>query len=243
MSTKLKNLSEILLPGEPLPERDWQLRVIQSGECQSYVAWNERTREALLVDPKREDAPAYRTMHQELREYLWLGVIDTHTHADHVSIAATLAEELQAPLIMHARAPSQRVKIRVSQATHLASRAGPVQFVETPGHTPDAMCVIWGPFLFTADTVLFGDTGRDDLPGGDAEVHFESLLRLKKAVKPECIVLPGHDGKGGRATSWATALKTNPSLIQEREEFVRESKAFDGPSPFLLKESLRENFK
>lgn len=241
--TEIKKLDEVLLQGEPRPSPEWELRVIRSEQCLSYVAWNTRTKEALLVDPKEEDADAYRALFSELKDYLWLGVIDSHTHADHISIAAQLSEELRAPLIMHTLAPSQRVHIRVAKDTSIPSRAAPLQVVATPGHTQDALTPIWGPFIFGGDTVLYGDTGRDDLPGGDAEDHYESIQTLKSIAKPEMIVLPGHDHKGGRASTWATQLEVNPSLTQDREDFVRESTAFDAPAPKLLKKSLKENFK
>jgi glyoxylase-like metal-dependent hydrolase (beta-lactamase superfamily II) len=144
---------------------------------------------------------------------------------------------------MHEHAPSRRVQLRAAGKTHLASRAGAVQIVPSPGHTQDSICVLWGPFLFTGDTVLYADTGRDDLPGGSAEDHYEGIQSVKALAQPESIFLPGHDSKGGRVSSWETQLKVNTSLTQSREDFVREASAFDVAAPKLLKASLRENFK
>jgi hypothetical protein len=56
-------------------------------------------------------------------------------------------------------------------------------------------------------------------------------------------MLPGHDMRGGRISSWKTQLEVNASLTQPREIFVPEAAAYVGPSPKLLKESLFENFK
>ncbi|MBU6375129.1 MAG: MBL fold metallo-hydrolase [Bdellovibrionales bacterium] len=243
MPTSIKTLDQILMEGEPCPTEEWQVRAVQSDDCQSYLVWNSHFREALIIDPKDEDINAYRTLISELRDFLWLAVIDTHTHADHISVAAQLSEELKAPLVMHSSAPSLRVQIRVARQTLLPSRSGSVELIPTPGHTMDSITPIWGPFVFGGDVVLFGDSGRDDLPGGDSESHFESLETLKSHVRPEMILLPGHDHRGGRASSWATQLRINPSLTQSKEEFVRESEAFDAPAPRLLKKSLKENFK
>ena len=243
MATKIKKFTEISVDPECEPNPIWQIRAINSDECLSYVAWNTATKEAVLIDPKRNDVEAYRTLAKELSGYLWIAVIDTHTHADHISIAADFARELSVPLVMHASSPSQRVTMRVTQKTHLATHSGDLIFIPTPGHTQDAMCVLWGPFLFTGDTLLFGDTGRDDLPGGDATAHFESIEILKKIATPKMMVLPGHDQKGGRASSWGMQLKVNPSLTQERESFIQEAGAYSGPAPQFLKESLKENFK
>ena len=243
MKSQIKSLEEILTPGDAAPSKEWNIRAVQSEECLSYVAWNERTREALVVDPKLEDWESYVALSEELGGYVWIGVIDTHTHADHISVAARLAARLNAPLVMHENAPSRRVQLRSSGGSLLLSHAAPVRLLPTPGHTQDSITVLWGPYLFGGDTVLYGDSGRDDLPGGSPESHYESLETIKAAVSPEMILLPGHDNKGGRASSWATQLKVNASLSQSRADFVRESSAFDVPAPKLLKESLRENFK
>ncbi len=241
--SEIKRLEDLLIEGEAVPASEWQVRAIRSEQCLSYLAWNEASREALLVDPKDEDAGAYRDLIRERAGYRWVGVIDTHTHADHISIAAQLADELAAPLIMHDLAPSTRPHLRVAKTTFLPTQASPLRLISTPGHTQDAMVALWGPFLFTGDTLLFGDTGRDDLPGGDADAHFESLQRLKKYAAKETIVLPGHDHRGGRASSWKKQLELNSSLSQSREDFVREATAFDAPAPTLLKQALRENMR
>lgn len=241
--SKILELKDLLPAEEGLPLGGWRLKAVQSDQCISYVAWNEVAREALLIDPKVEDVEAYRSLFSGLSHYLWLAVIDSHTHADHVSIASQLSKELKAPYVMHALSPNTRVDIRVSRDTILSSHAGPVRVVSTPGHSPDSVTVIWGPFLFGGDTLLYGDTGRDDLPGGDSEAHFESIQKLKALVLPDSIVLPGHDPRGGRASSWKEQLAINPSLTQGREAFVREAREFDAPAPSLLMRSLRENFK
>jgi sulfur dioxygenase len=170
-------------------------------------------------------------------------VIETHTHADHVSSAAEMAGYLNAPLLMHSAAPSKRVSLRVSHAFQLPTHSGPLHFIPTPGHTSDGMCIQWGPFAFTGDTVLFGDVGRDDLPTGSPEDHHESLICLRSILDPFILVCPGHDSKGGRISSWGTQLQINSSLTQTKEDYVTESRAFTCIAPALFKESLFENFK
>ncbi|MEO7164730.1 MAG: MBL fold metallo-hydrolase [Bdellovibrionia bacterium] len=243
MTTLVKSLSDILISKENLPPAQWQLRIVSSGDCQSYIAWNQSTLEALAIDPKLEDLDAYLKIKTEIQNYRWLGVVDTHTHADHISTAAHLASVLSAPVFMQNLSTTIRVDFRIAKTSSLSSTAGPVRFIMTPGHTPDAMCVAWGPFCFTGDTVLYNDCGRDDLPGGDPTAHYHSLQALKKELKPEILMCPGHDFKGGRISSWGAQLQTNSSLTQDEKSFVEESVAFDAPAPALLKKSLFENLK
>lgn len=241
---EIKSLNEILQPDEPRPDAQWELRLIKSDDCQSYIAWNTLTAEAIVVDPKLEDLEAYRSLAKELKGYLWLSVIDTHTHADHISAAAQLAHELKAPLVMHESAPSRRVDFKLSsKLSSLSAKSSPVTFLHSPGHTGDSITVFWGPFIFGGDTVLYGDSGRDDLPGGDEVAHYESLVKIKELATPEMIFLGGHDFKSGRASTWGTQLKMNTSLTQSRDEFIRDAGQYVAAAPKLLKESLKENFK
>jgi len=247
-STEIHMLEDVLLKGEVIPDFDWELRMLTNEDCLSYVAWNRKTKEALLVDPKREDAEACRDIIQGLADHAFIAVIDTHTHADHVSVAAEFASELKAPLIMHEKSASRRVQIRISKETQIHTSASPLRFFPTPGHTNDSICVLWGPFLFTGDTILFGDVGRDDLPTGDAVQHYESLSRMRELMASDgeelgrqTIILPGHDNKGGRASSWNKQLALNPSLTQAKDDFVREAREFTAAPPKHMDEALRLN--
>lgn len=243
MNTIVKDIVELIRDQASIPA-GWRGKAVVNDDNMTYVVWHETTREALVVDPMREDWESLQQIaKQELAGYRFVAVIDTHTHADHISVAARLANDLGAPLIQHVLSPSKRIHLRVSADTALPTAAGPLQLLLTPGHTPECITPIWGPFLFGGDMLLFGDTGRDDLPGGDAAAHWESLQKIKAHASPESLLLPGHDGEGGRVSSWRHQLEVSPGLQQDLKTFVQDAGAYVGPSPKLLKESLYENFK
>jgi glyoxylase-like metal-dependent hydrolase (beta-lactamase superfamily II) len=240
--TQVKDLQTLIVDGSALPS-GWAGKAIIQEDNLCYLVWNQKTLEAILVDTCREDIVATQELLRSLPELKVVAVIDTHTHADHVTAGPYWSEKLGLPWIMHSLSPTRRAQVRIFSDTPWFTHAGPIQFVTTPGHTPDGFTIFWGPFIFTGDTVFYGDTGRDDLPGGDAEAHFDSLQKIKAHAKPEMLMLPGHDMRGGRISSWKTQLEVNASLTQPREIFVPEAAAFVAPSPKLLKESLFENFK
>lgn len=242
MKTQTKALSEILTDHAEIIA-PWAAEVVINDDNLTYLITNSQTREALWVDPMIDDWEILIEKSRALKDYRFVAVIDTHTHADHISCAGKLADALQAPLIMHQHAPTKLVSLRVSRDTLLPTAAGPLTLLVTPGHTWDGITPIWGPFIFGGDTILYGDTGRDDLPTGNPEEHFDSLTKIKAHAKPTDLFLPGHDNKGGRASSWATQMQVNASLTQGREQFVAEAGAFTAPAPKLLKESLFANFK
>src|SRR4051794_7448403 len=114
----IKTLSQ-LLPAQTHPsiplQGEWDLHAIVHEECLSYVACNTRSREAMVVDPKLEAWDEILSVISSLEAALgsprpvrWLAVVDTHTHADHISAAARLADRLSAPLVMHEASPSRR---------------------------------------------------------------------------------------------------------------------------------------
>lgn len=243
MKTTVKDIREIIQDGTPLAQ-GWQAKVVVNEDNLTYVVWNENSKEALVVDPMREDWETLLSItRRELQPYRFIAVIDTHTHADHVSCAASLANELKVPLIQHHLSPSRRIHLRVSQDTAIPTAAGPLRLLLTPGHTAECITLIWGPFLFGGDILMYGDTGRDDLPGGDPAAHWESIQKIAAQVGPETLILPGHDARGGRASSWKHQLEISPGLKQDKTTFISDAGAYVGPTPKLLKESLYENFK
>jgi glyoxylase-like metal-dependent hydrolase (beta-lactamase superfamily II) len=241
--TQVKRFDQVIQDKSRLPA-GWDVTLIQNDDNLCWLLTHEPTKEAIFVDPVHGDEAALEKSAAELRArgFRVLAVIDTHTHADHITSAPWLAEKTGAPVVMHERAPSRRVHVRISRDVELYSHASPLKLLVTPGHTPDSITPIWGPFVCGADTILYGDTGRDDLPGGDAAAHFDSLQKIKAAAAGEMIFLPGHDAEG-RISSWKTQLEVNSGLTQPREIWVPEAAAYRGPAPKLLKESLFENFK
>jgi sulfur dioxygenase len=242
VKTIIKSVNDIIIDGSTFDDTIWDVKVLINDDNFSYVVWHKKSLDGIIVDPAREDLPEAMHLTGTIKNIRWL-VIDTHTHADHISGAAELANKLDAPLIMSQHSPSTRIQIRISADTTLPLAGGPLKFIASPGHTPDSMSLSWGPFLFTGDTILFGETGRDDLPGGNSEIHFLSLEKIKKQVNNNTLVLPCHDSEGGRISSWATQMKVNSALTQSHEQFVSEATSYASPAPRLLKESLFENFR
>ena len=240
---KTKSFKEAVVDQEELPSSDWDLTLYVQEDCMGYVAWNSKHRELIVVDPRREHVSEYIKQIKKFDGYRSLFVFDTHTHADHISGAFEVAQGISAPLFVSSGFASKRVHCRVMQNMVIPFASAPAEFILSPGHTADSITLKWGPFVFTGDTVLYGDVGRDDLPTGNPEEHYATLITLKKRIGPSDFCLPGHDNKGGRLSTWATQMKVNSSLIQDRESFVAESLAFDAPAPSLFKKSLVENFK
>src|SRR5215831_76293 len=66
---------------------------LNPGSCRTYLIADEKSREAVLVDPVLEHVQDYiKTIEQQ--KLTLTHVIDTHTHADHISGGASLKDQV-----------------------------------------------------------------------------------------------------------------------------------------------------
>jgi glyoxylase-like metal-dependent hydrolase (beta-lactamase superfamily II) len=99
----------------------------------------------------------------------------------------------------------------------------PIQFHHCPGHTSDSMIVqipgriMTGDFLFNGE----GGVGRDDLPGGRLEVHWESLAVLER-FPGDTLVCSGHEPPGTEMMSLDWNRIHNPILNMDTFEAFKE---------------------
>ena len=82
-----------------------------------------------------------------------------------------------------------------------------LRVLETPGHTPGSVCLMFGDFLLSGDTLFAGSCGRTDFPDGSMAQMRKSLAFLA-GLPPATSVLPGH----GAATTIGGEVATNPFM-------------------------------
>ncbi|MGA0587906.1 MBL fold metallo-hydrolase [Dyella sp. KRB-257] len=175
----------------------------------SYVVADPATGRAAVLDSVLDYDPASgRTRHDSADAIVaWvrghgLGVdwvIDTHVHADHLSAAPYIQQQLGGRLgigehirtVQHTfgklfNAGSEFARDG-SQFDHLFSdgehyRVGNIEAVaiHTPGHTPACMTHVIGDAAFVGDTLFMPDygTARCDFPGGDAATLYRSIQKI-----------------------------------------------------------------
>ncbi len=180
--------------------------------CKTYLVGSEKNREALVVDPVLNYVPEYMALLKN--EGLKLThIIDTHTHADHISGAGTLAEQTGAVYVMHQLSPVRCVTFRVPDGFECHLGDIPARVMHTPGHTNDSLCLIFSDRILTGDTLFLDDggAGRTDLPGGDPAQHWESIQKIMK-LPGHLLVYPAHEYRGREPSSLAEQKKRNPNL-------------------------------
>ncbi|QRK10029.1 MBL fold metallo-hydrolase [Archangium violaceum] len=204
--------------------------------CRTYLIACPRTREALIVDPVLELVPGY--MQRLGKDQLRLAmVVDTHTHADHLSGGRELARMTGA---VHAGAPAGTVQRLLSEGDVVAVGNVRLDVWASPGHTADAMVLVMEDRVLSGDTLLIGATGRTDLPTGDAEAEYHSLQRLL-SLPGDTLVFPAHDYGGRTFSTIGHERLTNPRLRLEHDAFIRLMTTPCTEKPARLAESLAYN--
>src|SRR5919107_236693 len=104
----------------------------------SYLIGSEG--EAAVVDPQRDvDAYIAEANAQGLKiKY----VIETHLHADFVSGHQEIAARTGAQIVFGAQAGVEFAHRAVRDSEEITMGSVVLHFIETPGHTPEGICVL-----------------------------------------------------------------------------------------------------
>lgn len=247
----------------------------------TYVVFDELSRDAVIIDPVLDFKPAaaetstesvervaaFASAHSLRVHY----VLETHAHADHITGAQYLKEQLGARVVIGAHISDvQKVFAPIfdfdptfatdgSQFDRLVSdgeqfQAGKlsIQVIATPGHTPACVTYRIADAIFTGDALFIEDygTGRCDFPGGSAEKLFTSVNEKLYTLPDATRVFVGHDYQPAHRplrfeTTIGTSKRANIQLRAEttREEFVRLRNERDATlsPPNLLLQSVQLN--
>jgi len=228
--------------------------------CASYLVGDERAGVAAVVDPRLE-------VDEYLRAARFAGVsiehiLETHTHADHVSGHGRLAEATGATIHVSRLADAGYPNDPIEEGWELALGAVTIRALATPGHRPEHTSFALidtsrGPApwaVLTGDSLFVGAVARPDLavePDEGAREIFRSLHGALLALPPEVEVWPGHLG-GSMCGGPGMSLKISSTIGYERayndllneedeEAFVRRSLADIGPQPPNFREIVEIN--
>jgi hydroxyacylglutathione hydrolase len=218
--------------------------------CASYLVGDPDAGVAAVCDPRFE-IEAYL----ELARYLGVQIehiLETHTHADHVSGHGRLAEATGATIHVHRAAGAEYPHEPFEDGWELELGRLRVRAIHTPGHRPEHTAFAladtargdepWA--VLTGDSLFVGDVARPDLavePEEGARELFRALTTGLLALPAETEVWPGHLGGsmcGGPgmdqkiSSTIGFELAHNPLLSESTEDgFAARMLAGLGPQP------------
>ena len=199
-------------------------------------------------------------------------IIETHVHADHLSAAPYIQQQLGGKIgigtniqvvqetfgkVFNEGTEFQRDGSQFDRLFHDGDRymVGnmPAFAIYTPGHTPACMVHVMGDAAFVGDTLFMPDGGsaRADFPGGDAATLYDSIQKVL-ALPDEMRLFMCHDyGPDGREIAWETTVAEQKAHNihvgggKTRDDFVRFRTERDATleMPRLIIPSLQVNMR
>jgi glyoxylase-like metal-dependent hydrolase (beta-lactamase superfamily II) len=138
---------------------------------------------AVVIDPGPDDDAHLKAIEEKLGGAAVGLILVTHSHPDHLPLAARLGERHQARVLRHPELSDGDLL----QVGNVRLRA-----LFTPGHASDHFCFLQEDdrAVFTGDLVLGRGSTMITYPDGDMAAYFDSLARLL-ALDP-AILFPGH---------------------------------------------------
>src|SRR5580692_10537566 len=155
----------------------------------SYMIGSEG--EAAVIDPQRDvDIYLRAASEQNLKIR---HIFETHLHADFVSGHKELAARTGAKIYIGAQANAGFPHVALSDGSEVKVGAVRVRALETPGHTPESICLVVTEekpsagesnagesaqpcAVLTGDTLFIGDVGRPDLAKTHTPAQLAGLL-------------------------------------------------------------------
>jgi glyoxylase-like metal-dependent hydrolase (beta-lactamase superfamily II)/rhodanese-related sulfurtransferase len=208
--------------------------------CASYLVGDSEAGEAVLIDPAYAIEQYLAAAEQE--NVRVVRVLETHTHADHVSGHGRLAIEHDVPVSVHEDAGAAFLHDGLHDGDEIAAGSLTVRAIHTPGHRPEHCCFIAAGSLFTGDSLFVGTVARPDLAveaREGAEGLFHSLQHLLE-LSDDVQVYPGHVAGSLCGTGMSSAHSTTIGAerrgnhllaISTVTEFVDETSAGATPRP------------
>ncbi len=191
---------------------DFRIKTLVLGPLQtnSYVIYNNKSKEAIVVDPAAEAEKIINF----LKEYdlVCRAIMLTHGHFDHILGVKDLKEATGAHVYAHeeevdllenpnlnassqvGQAYTVKVDVTLKDEQILDLIGQKIKVIHTPGHTAGGVCYLFEEenVLISGDTLFQASIGRSDFPTGNGRVLIDSI-RTKLMVLDENIdVYPGH---------------------------------------------------
>ena len=209
--------------------------------CASYLIGDPTGGEAVVVDPAYAIEQYLDAARDEGVEIV--AVLETHTHADHVSGHGRFALEHGARVALHPLGEPEFSFDPLEDGATLHVGSVPIRVLHTPGHRPEHCAfVVDERLVLTGDSLFVGDAARPDLAVDareGAEGLFHSLQRLTQL--PDAYeVYPGHVAGSlcgaamspAHSTTIGAEKQSNAALsFGDMQEFITSSAAVSTPRP------------
>ncbi len=243
----------------------------------SYIVYEATSLEAAIIDSVADfDLASGRVSYESANKLIafvkehgleikW--ILETHIHADHLTAAPYLKENLGGKIAIGANIqagytfwqPVFHLPEQTAIFDHLWHDNEEFQLgstnckvIATPGHTAVDVSYLIGDALFVGDSIFMPDfgTARCDFPGGSANTLYQSIQRLF-ALPDETRVFVGHDylPSTRQEFQWESSMKqqkeqnvhVNTHIVEQEFVAIRKQRDQTLSVPRLIIPSLQFN--
>lgn len=214
----------------------------------TYVVYDASSLDAVVIDPVdsmlQRDLQVISSLQLRLKY-----VLETHTHADHITSAAALAEHTGAAIATPAGCGAQSA-VLLNDDDVLSFGGLTLKALHTPGHTAGSMSYLLvhsdGSHVFTGDTLLINGCGRTDFQSGSAAALYHSITHVLFSLPADTVVWPGHDYKGNTQSTIGEQRKSNirvtdQGVLRSEAQFVAVMNGLQLPVPKRMHEAVPAN--
>ncbi len=200
--------------------------VVGALEANCYLVYDEKTREAAVVDPGAEPKKIIASIDQfDLKPVM---LINTHGHVDHIGANKDIIEMYSVPLLIHSgdgkllsnalqsafalmlgakKSPLPDKFLEDGDMVDIGAVSG-LKVIHTPGHSPGGITLVGDWFILSGDTLFNQGVGRTDLPGGSWDQLMASIKTKIFTLDEDLRVFPGH----GPPTTVGQEKNSNPFI-------------------------------
>ncbi len=194
-----------LLAPNPSPMTHWGTN--------TYLVGTDRL---VVIDPGPDMPAHFEALRAAIAGRPVDHIVVTHAHVDHSALAGRLHDATGAPVAAFGTAHSGRSAImtrlaedgltgggegmdtgfapdlRLADGARLASDAGSLKVLHTPGHLGGHLCLALDDVVFTGDHVMGWAPSLVSPPDGDLTDFMASCARLRSDLPGGASALPGH---------------------------------------------------
>lgn len=248
----------------------------------SYIVYDRPGGTAAIIDPVLDYDPKsgrtstisadklIRFVQEQKLTVAW--IIETHAHADHISAAAFLRQQIGGKVAIGRKINKvQQVfkgifnleqtfatdgrqfdylfddqeSFRIGELTATA--------IDVPGHTPADMAYHIGDAVFVGDTLFMPDVGtaRCDFPGGDAATLYRSVRKLLSLPDDTRLFMCHDYPPAGREAAWQSSvaeqrlhnIHIHDGISEQDFVALREARDATLAMPVLILPSIQLNIR
>lgn len=180
----------------------------------TYLLADEKTKEAVIIDPVLEQVERDTNLIKEL----WLTlthILDTHVHADHITWSGELRQKFpDSKIALWKENNLSCANLQLEQSDIISFWKHSLEVITNPWHTAGCVSFKLGSMIFTWDLLMIRTAWRTDFQAGSSEQMYHNIQEKIYTLPDDTIIYPWHDYNGFTSSTVWEEKKYNSLITQ-----------------------------